>query len=668
MEVEFNFSAMAAVVSPNETDLLVTAHFRAYNDYVGLSFNSEDYRNHEKARYIQQVNYDKTSLSFVPIYNGPVTRFNDVEVLPSLVVNYTNGDKKVSTLGYHGVKHDNSEYLPDFRGKRNLQKQWIKWGSEVITWEDVVVVGYEDVFDDEGNYLYTREITENISGGGVINVDYVLDYTYGIIYPVGGGGIPAGANITISYKYNTHEKYIINFSDLYQGTHPADAVKVSPFGIGKITFPIIPEYYTEGRDESVGRSDLVTVLFKEWTVNQTYTLPPLEPTHPFRIAEGYDDEYYRNPYRLVESMHILGYRGPFNLYIGASHYYDKIANAGAVASDYKAYYLVRHKGACEAALSWFRHLCKALKHFEFSDIIVSISMENLQMPEEWKQRMWDGTPGQTGWYPPTSFFSPVNDDVRLYWKKIAKQYLDIVVSEGMTPILQLGEPWWWWQEFMPGDVNTPYPGRPPCFYDQATKELYASEMGGLLPVFKDSNIIVNDSVLDTLSWLRDKLGSFSDFAKDIVKEYTDGVYTVLFFPPSVLDSLRVPESMRIANYPVANWKSPALDFIQIEDYDWIVHDNPNHPNVFDFARTGGLEYQPHITQYFSGFAWNQFGIPLDVQWGRIEKAAVKGLSIGSKDVFIWAGTQVRRDSWSPKMPIVYIPHVINRNSANYVKR
>ena len=29
-----------------------------------------------------------------------------------------------------------------------------------------VVVGYEDVFDGEGNYLYTREITEFRSGIG----------------------------------------------------------------------------------------------------------------------------------------------------------------------------------------------------------------------------------------------------------------------------------------------------------------------------------------------------------------------------------------------------------------------------------------------------------------------------------------------------------------------
>ena len=81
---------------------------------------------------------------------------------------------------------------------------------------------------------------------------------------------------------------------------------------------------------------------------------------------------------------------------------------------------------------------------------------------------------------------------------------------------------------------------------------------------------------------------------------------------------------------------------------------------FDFARNPKLKYQPHLTHYFAGFAWEQFLLPIELQWSRIERAAVKGLSMGIKEVFIWAGTQIRRDSWSPEMPLKYIPTIINR--------
>ena len=35
-------------------------------------------------------------------------------------------------------------------------------------------------------------------------------------------------------------------------------------------------------------------------------------------------------------------------------------------------------------------------------------------------------------------------------------------------MVQLGEPWWWHKE----DIA----GKPPCFYDQATKDLFEKKM------------------------------------------------------------------------------------------------------------------------------------------------------------------------------------------------
>lgn len=666
MEVEFNFSAMASVVSLSPTALEVTGHFRSYSDYIGLTFNSKDYRMHEGARYPESSNYAGVSLSFSPSFNGSVTKFDSLSILPAMVINYNDGSQMVATLGFLSNKGSETDTIIEFTGGSPLSRKWIAWDSETVTWEKTYekVIGYEDIFDDEGNYIETIEIKEEVyeSGSASRGSDYAIDYLNGMIYPVAGGSIEYEADVTITYEYSLHQSYIINFSNLKQGTHPDNSAAIPTSNIKNIVIPIIPTFYVQGKNELTGRSDEITVTFNNWTVSggSLGSFPSPKAAHPFRTAEGYDDEYYRNPYRIVQAMHHLGYRKVINLYVGASHYYDKKGNAGASSIDHKTQTLITTIGVCTAAKKWYRYLLKAMKAFDFEDIIVSMSMENLQMPEPWKQRLHNGEAGQTGWEPPTSFFSPTNTAVRTYWEKVVKDYLDISRDEGFAPILQLGEPWWWWQEFQPGNINIPYPGRPPCFYDDATKNLYQSEKGKSLPVFTSSTIELTNENLEAIEWLRDKLGDFSDFAKGIAKSYTGGIYTVLFFPPSVLDQERVPEAMRIANYPTEYWKLGNLDFIQIEDYDWVVHDNENHPDIFDFARNPNLKYQPHLTHYFAGFAWEQFLLPINTQWERIEKAAVKGLSAGMLEVFVWAGTQIRRDSWSPKMPIKYIPAVINR--------
>lgn len=663
MEAEFNFSAMASVVSLSPTTLQVTGHFRAYSDYIGLAFNSKDYRMHTGARYPESKNYAGVTLSFSPSFIGSVTKFDNLSILPAMVINYSDGSQKVATLGFLSNKGTEADLIGEFTGSSSLSKKWIAWDSETVTWSKDVVVGYEDVFDSQGNYLYTKEIIEHQTGSASRESDYVIDYVFGVISPVAGSGIPYGAELNVEYEYSLHQSYLINFSNLKQGTHPNNATSISASNIEKIVFPIIPSFYVQGKNELTGRSDEVIVTFQNWSISggSLGDFPSAKEAHPFRTAEGYDDEYFRNPYRIVQAMHHLGYRKVINLYVGASHYYDKKGSAGASSVDHKTQTLISTAGVCTAAKQWFRYLLKAMKAFDFDEIIVSMSMENLQMPESWKQRLFNDEAGQTGWEPPTSFYSPTNLNVRAYWELVVRGFLDIARDEGFTPILQLGEPWWWWQEFQPGNINIPYPGRPPCFYDAATKNLYQAEKGKPLPVFTSSTISLTPENLEAVTWLRSKLGEFSNFAKSIAKSYTGGIYTVLFFPPSVLDEVRVPEAMRIANYPIDYWKIGNLDFIQIEDYDWVVHANENHPEVFDFSRIGGLKYQPHRTHYFAGFAWSEFNINLTVQWDRIEKAALKGLSVGMLEVFVWAGTQIRRDSWSPKLPIKYVPEVVNRS-------
>jgi hypothetical protein len=660
MEVEFVSSSMACVYSPDENTVAVTGHFRTNSDYIAFLFNSKDGRMHEDARYPENSNFSGVRLSFRPSYSGNVAHFDNHTQKPAMVVRYKNGSEKYCTMAFMSNKDFGSDSIASFTGMAGLSHDWIEWDSETVWWGMDVIVGYKDIFDENGNYIETVPVTEWQEGYGSRGADYALDYENGAIYPVVGSGIPYGAQVEISYRYNAQQTYIIDFDHLVQGTHPDNSSQVSPLNIARISFSIVPTYFVQNSYRLTGRSDEFTIVFNDWTVSGggLGEFPAAHSEHPYRVAEGYDDEYYRNPRRIVQAMYHLGYRKIINLYVGASHYYDKSGEAGENGLDYTKIYLIPENGVCTAAKTWFRYLLKAMREFGFTDIIVSISIENLQLPEAWKQRMYNGEAGRTGWEPPTSFFSLTNTEARQYWESIARTYLDICVEEGFAPILQLGEPWWWKQDFVPGDVSTPYPGAPPCFYDDATKAKYLHDKGKELPVFTTSDIELTDENIEALAWLRDELGRFSDFAKSIVKSYEGGQYTILFFPPSVIDPQTTPPPMKIVNFPKNYWVLPNLDFLQIEDYDWVVLDNEHHLEVYDFPWKE-LRYQPHRVHYFAGFAWEQYNIDIDTQWERIETAAVKGLSFGIKHVFIWAGTQIRRDSWNPDMPVRYIPNIQN---------
>lgn len=672
MEVDFNFSSMAAIVSPSPTSLKIVAHFRAISDYIGLSYNSKDFRMHDQARYDENTDFTGVKLSFKPAFSGHVTKFNDTKQLPSIDINYLDKTRKAVTLGFLSNTTRGSTSIEGWSGEADLGFKWIKWDSETVDWGADVVIGYEDIFDSDGMYVTTIEIKEWQEGTGARGSDYAIDYVMGTIAPVSGGSIPHEAGLDISLEYGLHETYTIDFDTVVQGTHPDNAVETSSTNIEKMVIPIIPDYYVEGENILTGRSDLSIIDFTDWKVTGSADVTPIPPQeeHPYRVAEGYDDEYYRNPKRLVESMHHLGYRKIINLYIGASHYYDKAGVAGQDSTISTSQFLIKDAGVCEATRVWLKYYCIAMKAKGFTELVMSVSMENLQMPSDWRQKMFNGEDGQTGWEPPTSFFSPTNTEVRDYFERICRTLLDVMVAEGMPPILQLGEPWWWWQEFIPGDIHTPYPGKPPCFYDGATRQKFKAEKGRELPMFESNQIEINPSNMEALLWLRDQLGDFSNAAKQIVKSYSGGIYTVLFFPPSVLDEERVTEGVRTVNVPKAAWEFPQLDYIQIEDYDWVIHQNARHPEIFDFAEDY-FGYQPFNSHYFSGFAWKEYttstGLSIEEQWELIEHAGVSALSKGISDVFIWAGTQIRRDSWLPEMPIRYRPNIVNRENLNVVE-
>lgn len=631
-KIDFNNTMIASIVSPSSTSMLVTAKFRSKTDFAGLIFHTEELMQHEDMKYPIEYDWTGTVLSFHVEYSGAACPFHNKNLLPSLTVKANDIDY-YAILGFY-ASPANTSTTGSFTEPFGLGNVWVIPGSEIVSW------------------TYVDPETEAVSSGtGQIGADYTIDYIEGTFYAVVGSSIPHGASLSISYTYSdvTSGNYVIDFDNLFQGAYPSEIVSIDSTYIQSIMFPIMPSNYELENTVYTGASNLATFSFTNWAVTNgdIGNEPENHRANYYKVTEGYDDTYVFNPKRLISTMYKLGYRDTVNLYVGASHYYEIIGTAGENASTWLTAELNTSKYINEAFETWFRYLCKAMLEYEFNRLIISMSMENLHTPLDWCQKMHDGTPGQTGWEPPTKFFSPVNTAVRAYYQGVCEKLLNIAVEEGFIPILQLGEPWWWPQSFEPGNVNQTagWEGAPPCFYDKETTDAYYNDFGVEMPIYKSSFDIDVEKDAVTLEWLRDRLGDFSDFVKSIVKGYVDGQFTVMFFPPSVL-SKETAEALKIVNVPYANWKFPALDFIQIEDYDWVVAQHPQHKTIYQFA-ADYFEYPRNKVEYFAGFVWEAYGSDFEKQWKLVENAARDGIVKKMSNVYIWAGTQIRRDSWVP---------------------
>lgn len=538
-QVNFNAAAIASANSISDQSLKICGSFRAYNDYIGFIWKNTDTKNHAMFRHEKVTDFADIIIDFDVSFTGAVKPFDAAieDKAPALAVYYSDG-----TILTHLLRDSmtgSNHYHIDF------------------------------------SHLFERRMVEN------------PDYD------------PSDPE---------SQPYVLQLFPL------------PTTGIETVVMAIVPTYYDYTNVTCTGRFDEFTVLLSNYTVTGGYTtIDDYErETHFFRVAEGYDDECFRNPRNLLMFNRKLGYRDVINLYIGASHYYEKVGIAGADSEDYNNFKVVESKGLCLAFSEWLKCLCYYMPQYGFNRLIVSISMENLHIPEKWQQLFYDKESacykaGRTGWEPPTFFFSPTNQEARIYYQRICEESLDIAISYlgSQNVTLQLGEPWWWWQEFMPGDVSIPYPNRPPCFYDQATVALHLSELGREIPVFDTSSFELTSKNIETANWLGMKLGDFSDFVRRIAKD-KNVKYTILFFPPSVLDSKRVPKGMMYANFARQYWKFPNLDFIQIEDYDWLMTENKSHLSVFKFALKQ-LNYQFVKANYFAGFAWAEYQEPIEVK-------------------------------------------------------
>ena len=338
------------------------------------------------------------------------------------------------------------------------------------------------------------------------------------------------------------------------------------------------------------------------------------PEHGLRIANGYDDCYHLTPARVLRNALQLGYRGSILHYVGMSHYFRLELNSGG-------YYVSLAGGtlnvACAAWHGDFARRARALGY----EVIWSLSYELLDQHcwNDWKQRAADGSPGLTGWTPPSALLSPAHSGAMYYLRVVALAFVGIAQAAGLAVKFQVGEPWWW---VMPD-------GRL-CIHDDAAR----AELDD--PPEQNVRGTVDTAVLDAAGAL---LAASTLALRDVVRWAPGAEVLLLAYLPTVLDAA-APELQR-ANLPTG-WAAPAFDVLQLEDYDWAAAGNEAASARGIALAEARLGYAAADQHYLAGFVLN----PADkAQWRPIAAAAERGRRRGVAATFVWALPQVLRDGF-----------------------
>jgi hypothetical protein len=614
-----SLNTSAAITNIDKNSLTINGNFRVKNDLIALIWYSKEPNN--VYGYTENRDYTNNVLNITPNFSGYIANFDDYNVKPTLTIRI-NGTDYYVTLGFYSPLSDiiTETFLP--AATIQLSHAWIDFinTSVAITFTAGITVYSTDA---NGNTTSTVDYTTyTLSSNqfdldyakGILNVD-LSSYQYET----------DKSSLTVTYRYHSGGIYILDFNNLYQGVHPSQQLKIPTNDIEAMFFTLIPPDYDKNDATYYSES-------KQLTANIQISASPdisLDSSNPnenvslqYSICEGYDDECFRTPQRLFESEGQYGFKKNVDLYIGATHYYDKVWNGSS-------YDLITAYPFNQAFANWIQNFLYWAKQ-RGQDVVLSFSFEMYEAPSSWLQKGYDGSIGQSGWQPTTKFLSPTNQDVLAWQKNIISGLIQYCNNIGITPRIQIGEPWWWWQEFMPGDVNNKNSMPYPCFYDDSTINLYQSETGKSPPMIQNAWCEYNGDVQSFAEWLNGKLKQrITDLVNYI--HSLGGMAYLLYFPPSVEDLNRVPRLM----YEVNNLRDifNIFDIVQIEDYDWVTSDNFYHNNIyFPALITSKIEY-------FAGYAANG----TEQEWSRIEKAAKVSLSQGFKNVYIWSGTQIRRD-------------------------
>lgn len=424
----------------------------------------------------------------------------------------------------------------------------------------------------------------------------------------------------------------LDFDQLAGGyLHPAEADPVIPHDIDRLFISMVPPEFDGAnttalplaRDSQVMISDIkVTGPTSTLKVGDGYVKP-----HDLCIANGYDDVYNQTPERVIWNMVKLGYRDWITHYVGMSHYFN-LTWLGAEGR----YVVDPDKPALNvAAASWHGNFLALAKQFDLK-VILSLSYEILaeNIPEVWQQKAHDGSPARTGWSPPSGLIAPTNGTALSYLKKVFQALGQLAEDTGAAHYYQIGEPWWW----IADGAGVPH------FYDDVTTALYVGETGQALPA---PHLLATEGATPDqqlyLTWLGGKLGTSTLWLRDEIKtDWPMAQVGLLFYSPQVMRE-NAPMAEEV-NFPHLLWRSPAFDFLQVEDYDFVLDGAWGLQGRALERIDQDLAYPRAKSHYFSGF--NLLPSTLE-NWRNIDRAIGAGFQKEFDQVYVWAYPQVVRD-------------------------
>ena len=410
----------------------------------------------------------------------------------------------------------------------------------------------------------------------------------------------------------------IDFDELYGGFAPRQLdQRVDPSLIDRLFISLVPPSYALGSEEMLQQpAPALLQLGNIQCEGSGSTLAindAVVPEHDLRICTAYDDMYHLAPQRVIDAVERLGFRKVINHYVGMSHY-PALRGDGLVDP---------LKAMNAPALAWHRSFAREA-HARGYQVIWSLSYELLDMfcPESWKQRHRDGSPAQTGYDPPSTLVSPACAEATGYLGLVGSQLMGIAEEEGLEPLFQIGEPWWWVDQ-----------QHRPCLYDDAARQV----LGPDAPEIEDVRGPKTPAEIALLDAAGSLLARSTERICEIVRTAAPNARLHLLpYLPGSLDP-SAPE-LRRANLPTG-WARPAFDVLQLEDYEWVTEGRTGLSEAA--VRTAGerLSFGPDEQHYFSGFA----ATGKRDHWDFILRSADAAKRRGTAEVFIWALPQILRD-------------------------
>lgn len=678
--LDFPLSSVCTIVSESPTELEVNCEFRSNRDLAGLLWTSYDKFGHPLLAYMTDNNYEGVKLGFIAnpqkpynftvtigLSGGNVYRLYPYKVSGEwLVPNVTNSlvdgtgpgtsylvsdifPNGILPLGanehYFILDFDNLKLGFDYSGEKvsptNIDQLFISitpkeygFGSGTVIVDDVGSCYYwgDDLIvykTKDIDWVTLRGVNPNFrfKRGDYIEMSITVPDQYR-----GLGGI---SHDQAAYSYKV-QKVIVQVTEWTGDGTTVRSIKLPETIKGALWLDGRASALAFQADTAIG-SESVQFIVRNISPTGARSIIgkrfyPQEP-HNMQMTSGYDDTYNITPYRQVDNTYNLGYRGHFTIYMGMSHYF-KAFSVGTANS-----FILEVIKDAEEPLNyptevWCRNLFVQMQRYNYV-FVWSTSYEILDsyMPPEWKQRDAFGSPALSGWVPPSSFIIPSKKEPLEYLGRTINHGLKLLQEAGITKLMfQIGEPWWW---------DGSYTNGAPCIYDEHTKALYKQETGNDVPTPYYTNYTqdVTPNQRHYLQWLGDKLGWSTNYIRDFVKaSYPQSEATLLFFTPQIMNPSS--EFLSIINFPITYWVYPEYDFVQIEDYDWIIYGNLDLLPLTIEAARDKLGYPLEVIHYFVGFVLTE---QTPWIWPNINIATKNAIEWEIPQIYVWAYPQVIRD-------------------------